>query len=125
MTNTRRILTLLLVLSAMVIWTEPVMAARLAEVKAEAGATVADDSSEFKLSEQSAVEVNYEITKLQDDCSVQVRVYREQNGRWLVVSNVHRTTGSSKGSKPLTLPAGSYRIKVTAKNARYNVSVDN
>lgn len=125
MNTARRILPLLIVFGAMVAWTQPVAGARLAEVKGTAGSSEVQDTADFKLSEQSAVKVNYNNTKAGDNCAVQIKVYREQNGRWLVVNTVLRSSGSSQGNRSLTLPPGSYRIKVSATDARYHVSVDN
>lgn len=121
-----RLLTLLLLLNAMACWAGPAVAARLAHVSGEAGSTEVRDDAEFKLSDHSQVTVHYKITKLGDDCNVTVRVHRKQeNGEWLVVNRTHRTTKSSNGSSKLTLPAGDYKIEVIAKEARYDVSVDN
>lgn len=119
-----RILTLLLTLSCMTVWAEPALAARLAEISGEADATEARESAEFKLGDQTQVQINYNITKRADGCSVHVRIYREQNGRWLVADTVVRTNDTKRGDRSLTLPAGSYRIEVVAKHARYVVSVD-
>lgn len=118
------LLILLLVLSVMACWAQPALAGRLASVRGEAREAELRDEAEFKLSDQTSVEIGYRSTKLQDGCAVQVRVYREQNGRWLVVNTVLRTSSSSSGSRRLTLPAGSYRVQVIATQARFEVSVD-
>ncbi|MEM6504199.1 MAG: hypothetical protein AAF711_01895 [Planctomycetota bacterium] len=121
-----RFLALLLLLNAMACLAQPATAARLANVSGEAGDREERDDAEFKLSDHSQVKVLYNITKLDNDCSVTVRVHRKQeNGDWLVVNTCLRTSKSTSGSRSLTLPAGDYKIEVIAKNARYDVSVDN
>ena len=125
MTYRLRILALLLTVCCMSAWSEPALAARLASVNGEARATEQSDADDFKLGDQTEVEISYNITKTADDCSVHIRIYREQGGRWLVVNTIQRTSTSSSGSRSVTLPAGSYRIEVVAKNARYSVTVDN
>ena len=125
MSNLARILTLLIVTVTVGAWSEPALGARLAQLQGEAGEKEVTDSADFKLSDQSAVEVNYDIEKLDEGCKVQIKIYREQNGRWLVVHNVLSTKNSIEGSRPLTLPPGRYRIKVSATHASYDVSVDN
>lgn len=120
-----RILTLIIMTLVVTAFAEPALAARLAQVKGEANETQASDSAEFKLSDESAVEVNYDCKKLGEKCDIKIKVYREQNGRWLVVNTVLSASNSSKGQSPLTLPAGRYRIKVTATHASYEVTVDN
>lgn len=120
-----RLLTLLLVLSAMTCWAQPAAAARLANVSGEAGGSEQRDDAEFKLSDHSQVEINYKITKLKDGCSVTVRVHRKQeNGTWLVVNKTLSTSKTTNGSRSLSLPAGDYKIEVIAKQAKYDVSVD-
>ncbi|MFN3166185.1 MAG: hypothetical protein ACE37H_03875 [Phycisphaeraceae bacterium] len=116
---------LLFALCCMVGWAEPATAARLASVEGEAGETEVRDAEDFKLGDQTEVEISYKVTAKNDDCSVVVRLYREQNGRWLVVNTVLRTSSAANGSRTLTLPAGSYRVEVVAKQARYHVTVDN
>jgi hypothetical protein len=125
MTHRSRILALLLALCCFAGWAEPASAARLASVEGEAGDMEVRDSEDFKLGDQADVEINYKVTAKSDHCSVVVRLYREQNGRWLVVNTVLRTTSPANGSRNITLPAGSYRIEVVAKQAKYNVTVDN
>lgn len=120
-----RIFTLLLIFSAMTAFAQSASAARLASASGTAGQEQIEEYADFKLSDQDAVRVNYDIIKTADKSSVQIKLYREQNGRWRVVNIVHRTTSSSKGFKPLTLSAGSYRIKVIGTNAKFDVSVDN
>lgn len=120
-----RLLTLLLLLSTMTCWAQPAQAARLAKVSGEAGGSELRDDAEFKLSDHSQVEINYKISKIQDGCSVTVRVHRKQeNGKWLVVNKTLSTSKSTNGSRSLTLPAGDYKIEVIAKHAKYDVSVD-
>lgn len=119
------ILPLLIVLLAITTLAQPVSAARLAQIKGQADEKQAEDSAEFKLSDESEVEVNYDCKKLGEKCDIKIKVYREQNGRWLVVATVHSASSSSKGSSPLTLSAGRYRIKVTATHVSYDVTVDN
>jgi len=120
-----RLLTLMLVLSAMTCWAQPAQAARLAAVSGEAGGTEARDDAEFKLSDHSEVKITYNIVARDKACAVQVRVHRkQQNGQWLVVNTTLRTTKSTNGSRSLTLPAGSYKIEVISKHAKYDVSVD-
>lgn len=125
MTRPTRLLALILLLSAMTAWAQPAQAARLASVTGQAGGSEVRESADFRLSEQSVVQVNYNATKREKNCAVQVRVYREQNGRWLVVNTVLRTSDSSSGSKRLTLPPGRYRIQVIATQASFDISVDN
>lgn len=120
-----RALILLLIVGFMTAWAQPTLAARLASIEGQADAQEQKESTEFKLSEQTDVDVVYNVTERAEGCSVNVRLYREHNGRWRVVSNVLSTTSSKRGSRALTLPAGSYRIEVVAKHARYSVSVDN
>lgn len=120
-----RLLTLLLLLSTMTCWAEPAQAARLAKVTGESGQTEQREEAEFKLSDHSQVEINYQITKLEAGCSVTVRVHRKQeNGKWLVVNTTLRTSKSTSDSRSLTLPAGDYKIEVIGKQAKYDVSVD-
>lgn len=120
-----RLLTLLLLLSTMTCWAQPAQAARLAKVSGEAGGSELRDDAEFKLSDHSQVEIQYKITKVEDGCSVTVRVHRKQeNGKWLVVNKTLSTSKSTNGSRSLTLPAGDYKIEVIAKQAKYDVSVD-
>ena len=91
----------------------------------EAGGSEVREDSEFKLSDHSQVEVQFKITQLDDACNVTVRVHRKQeNGDWLVVNTTLRTSKSTSGSSDLTLPAGSYKIEVIGKQAKYDVSVD-
>lgn len=120
-----RILALMLTLCCMTAWAQPTLAARLASVNGEAGDTEARESADFKLGDQTEVEINFNVTALTDDCNVHIRIRREQGGKWLVVNNVYRTTASDSGSRSVTLPAGTYRIEVVAKQARYSVTVDN
>eukprot|EP00752_Nemacystus_decipiens_P016582 g14822.t1 len=109
----------------MACWAQPAAAARLARVSGEAGGTEKREEAEFKLSDHSQVEVQYDVTKIADGCNVKIHVHRKQeNGDWLVVNRVLRTTSSASGSRPLTLPAGDYKIEVIAKQAKYDVSVD-
>ena len=116
---------MLLMVSALTAWAAPADAARLASVSGEAGEDEKREHAEFKLSEHSQVEVQYKIAKLEEGCSVKVRIHRKQsNGKWLVVSNVLRTSKSTGGTRELTLPAGDYKIEVIAVQARYDVSVD-
>lgn len=120
-----RLLTLLLMLSAMACWAQPAVAARLASVAGQAGESEQRDDAQFKLGDHSQVEIQYKITKLQESCSVKVRVHRKQsNGTWLVVSTPLRTNKSVGGSRTITLPAGEYKIEVISKQARFDVSVD-
>lgn len=120
-----RLLTLLLLVSTMTCWAQPAQAARLAKVSGEAGGSELRDDAEFKLSDHSQVEIQYKITKVEDGCSVTVRVHRKQeNGKWLVVNKTLSTSKSTNGSRSLTLPAGDYKIEVIAKQAKYDVSVD-
>lgn len=120
-----RFFALLLLASALACLAEPAAAARLANVSGEAGASEIRDDAEFKLSDHSEVEVQYSITKMDDACSVRVRVHRKQsNGDWLVVNNTLRTSKSTNGKRSLTLPAGDYKIEVIATHAKYDVSVD-
>ena len=120
-----RLLTLLLMMSAMTCWAQPAKAARLANVSGEAGANEQRDDAQFKLSDHSQVEIIYAITKQHDDCNVKVRVHRKQeNGTWLVVNTPLRTTKSASGSQNITLPAGEYKIEVISKQASFDVSVD-
>lgn len=121
---TLRMLSLLFALCLMAAVPTPVLAGRLASLTGEAGEVEARDEADFKLGDQSVVTVNYKTAKLADGCAIQVRVYREQNGRWLHVNTVLRTNGKSDGSKDLTLPAGSYRLQVVAKQGSFDVSVD-
>lgn len=125
MTHTLRLMIPMMVLVSMTAWAQPVAAARLALVDGQTDAAEVRESAEFKLSEQTDVEINYNVTKLADGCAVHIRVYREKNGRWLVINTVLRTGNSSRGSRKLTLPAGSYRIEVVAEHARFNVAVEN
>lgn len=125
MKHTLRILTLALLLSTMTALTQPAMAARLASVSGQADATEQSQGDKFKLRDQDNVRVNYDVQKLDKNCSVHIKVYREQNGRWLIVNTVLRTNSSSKGGRNLALSAGSYKIKVIATNAKFDVSVDN
>lgn len=120
-----RLLALLLMVSALTCWSEPAAAARLATVNGEANGSEQRDNAEFKLSGHSQVQVRFSIAKLENDCSVKVRVHRkQQNGDWLIVNTVLRTSKSDKGSRNITLPAGDYKIEVIAKSARYDVTVD-
>ena len=121
---TLRMLSLLLALCLMAAAPAPVYAGRLASLSGEAGDVEVRDEADFKLGDQSAVTVNYKAGKAADGCAVRISVYREQNGRWLHVNTVLRTNGNSNGSKDLTLPAGSYRIQVIAKQAKFDVNVD-
>lgn len=125
MKNFSRILTLLLMVSALTCWAEPAAAARLASVTGETAGSEMRHDAEFKLSGHSQVEIQYAITKVTDGCSVQVRVHRkQQNGDWLVVNTTLRTAKSTNGSRKLTLPAGDYKIEVISKQAKFDVSVD-
>lgn len=125
MKNFSKLLTLLLMVSALACWAEPAAAARLANVSGEAGGSEQRDDAEFKLSDHSQVEVQFNITKLDEACTVMVRVHRKQeNGKWLVVNTTLRTSKSINGSRDLTLPAGDYKIEVVGKQAKYDVSVD-
>jgi len=119
-----RLLPLLLLVSAMTCWAQPAQAARLATLNGQADAAEVRESAEFRLADQDSIEITYDIADRGDNCSVQIRVYREHNGRWLVVNNVFSTNSSARGSRNLTLPAGNYRISVTATEARFNVTVD-
>ncbi len=120
-----RLLTILLMASAATCLAEPAAAARLANVSGQAGGSEVREDSEFKLSDHSQVEVQFKITQLDDACNVTVRVHRKQeNGDWLVVNTTLRTSKSTSGSSDLTLPAGSYKIEVIGKQAKYDVSVD-
>lgn len=125
MTNRLRILALLLTALCFSAWAEPALAARLASVSGEGDATEERESDEFKLGDQTDVDINFTIKQKTDDCNVHIRLLREQNGDWLVVNNVHHTQASSSGSRTVTLPAGTYRIEVVAKHAKYSVTVDN
>ena len=49
---------------------------------------------------------------------------RELNGRWLVVKPILSTDESATGSRRVTLPAGTYRVQVIAKSAKFDVTVD-
>ena len=121
-----RLFTLLLLMSTMTCWATPAQAARLANVTGEAGGAEVREDAEFKLGDHSEVEIRYDITKVADGCSVKVRVHRKQgDGKWLVVNTTLRTSGTTKGSRTLTLPAGDYKIEVIGKQAKYDVSVDN
>jgi len=125
MKNLSRLLTLLLMVSALTCWAEPAAAARLASLTGEAGEREVRDDAEFKLSGHSEVEIQYKITQTDKACNVKVRVHRKQeNGQWLVVNTTLRTSKSASGSRDLTLPAGDYKIEVIAKQAKYDVSVD-
>ena len=108
----------------MTVLAEPAQAARIAEVRGEAGTAEVSDSDNFNLSEQSTVTIGYTVTDRGSNCSVQVRLYREQNGRWLVVNTVLDADASIRGSVNLTLPRGEYRIQVIAVEASYHVTVD-
>lgn len=110
--------------SALACWAEPVEAARLANVKGEAGETEKRDDAEFKLSDHSEVEIQFKITQTDKACNVIVRVHRKDGGGWLVVNTTMSTTKSTSGKRSLTLPAGDYKIEVIAKHAKYDVSVD-
>ena len=119
-----RLFALLLMASALACWAEPVAAARLASVTGEAGDAEKRDDAEFKLSDHSEVEIQFEITQTDKACNVIVRVHRKDGGGWLVVNNTLRTSKSASGKRSLTLPAGDYKIEVIAKHAKYDVSVD-
>ena len=120
-----RLLTLMLMLSAMTCWAQPAQAGRIAEVSGAAGANEAREDAEFKLSDHSEVKIAYNIGATDKGCAVQVRVHRkQQNGQWLVVNTTLRTSKTTSGSRSLTLPAGSYKIEVIAKQAKFDVSVD-
>jgi len=125
MKHTFRILTLALLMSTMTALTQPAMAARLASVSGEAGAEEISREDKFKLRDQDTVRVNYDVQERGKNCSVHIKVYREQNGRWLIVNTVLRTNSASKGGRNLALSAGSYKIKVIATHAKFDVSVDN
>jgi hypothetical protein len=119
-----RLFALLLMVSALACWAEPVAAARLASVSGEAGETEKRDEAEFKLSDHSEVEIQFNITQTDKACDVIVRVHRKDGGGWLVVNNTLRTTKSTNGKRSLTLPAGDYKIEVIARHAKFDVSVD-
>lgn len=120
-----RLMTLLLLTSTMTCLGQPVAAARLANLSGEAGSTEVREDAEFKLSDHSQVEVQYNVTKVAEGCNVKIRVHRKQdNGQWLVVNTPLRTSNSANGSRSLTLPAGDYKIEVICKQAKYDVSVD-
>ncbi|MFK7788454.1 MAG: hypothetical protein AB8C95_03030 [Phycisphaeraceae bacterium] len=121
-----RILTLMLMVSALTCWAQPAAAARLANVSGETGDNEQREDAEFKLSDHSQVEVLFKINKLEDACNVMVRIHRKQeNGKWLVINTTLRTSKSTNGSRKVTLPAGEYKIEVISKQAKYDVSVDN
>lgn len=124
MKNLPRILSVVLIAGLLTAAAQPALGARLASISGEAHSTEATEAREFKLSEHSTVKVSYDIRKLGDKCSVQVRIYREQNGRWLVVNTVLHTSSSANDSRNLTLSAGRYRIQVIAKDAKFDVAVD-
>lgn len=120
-----KLLTLLLVTSALTCWSEPAHAGRLAALSGQAGDTEQRDDAEFKLSGHSQVAIHFNITMLDNACTVMVRVHRKQhNGQWLVVNTTLRTATSTNGSRNVTLPAGDYKIEVISKHAKYDVSVD-
>lgn len=120
-----RILTLLLMMSAMTCWAQPALAARLANVSGESNGKEQRSDAQFKLGDHSQVEIKYKITKLDKDCNVKVRIHRKQaNGKWLVVNTPLRTNKSANGSNNITLPAGEYKIEVISKHASFDVSVD-
>lgn len=125
MTYRLKFLTLLVAFSCLTAWAEPALAARLASVNGQADATEVSDEAEFKLSDETRVEVNYNTTQRDKACSVHVRIRRENAaGEWLVVNTVLRTSKSERGSSSVNLPPGNYRIEVVATHSRYSVSVD-
>ena len=125
MTYRLRPLILLLMLACLTAWTPPAVAARLASVSGEAGTEGVRDASTFKLGEQDELTISYNITQTGDACNVQVRLFRKQGDEWRVVTIVHQTKETSRGSKKTTLPAGDYKIQVVATDARFTVTVDN
>lgn len=125
MNHLLRNLTCLLCLCCLTALAGPAQAARLASIEGEAGETKVTESAEFKLSEQVDVDIKYDIEKIADGCSAQVRVCRKQNGEWLIVATVARAANSTRGSRGLTLPAGDYKIEVVAQQCKFSVTVDN
>lgn len=123
--KTARLLILMLLMSAVTAVAQPTHAARLASIEGEAQANEVRESADFKLGKQSEIEIRYDTTKNADDCSVHVRIYRKKKDRWLVVNTALRTTKTTSGTRTLTLPEGSYRLQVVAKQAAFTVSVDN
>lgn len=119
-----RLLTLLLLMGTMTCWAYPAAAARLAHLTGQAGGSEVRKDAEFKLSDQSQVEIQYNVKTQDDHGNVKIRVHRKQgNGKWLIVNTILRTDKSINGTRPLTLPAGDYKIEVIAKHATYDVAV--
>ncbi|MGB0766740.1 MAG: hypothetical protein ACPGYV_03415 [Phycisphaeraceae bacterium] len=120
-----RLLALLLTLCVASAWSAPAAAGRLAEVSGESNGSEIRDEAEFKLSDHSQVEIDFNIRENGKDCAVKVRVHRkQQNGQWLLVNTTLRTSKTTSGSRSVTLPAGDYKIEVISTSAKYNVAVD-
>jgi len=103
----------------------PAMAARLVSVEAEAGQDQVSREGNFRLSEQTRVELNYSAS-VQGGGQVQVHVDRKlPNGQWQRISTPVNTNRSDRGKHQMTLHAGEYRIVVVATNAQASVTVDN
>lgn len=125
MNSAARILFLLLTLALAGAWQSPAYAGRLATLAGQAEGQQVTETQEFKLAEQSEVNIGYVIDAVGQGCNVQVRIRRQMpNGDWSVVNVPVREQGSSRGSRDVQLPAGDYRVEVIARNASFTVTVD-
>lgn len=125
MTRRNLLLSLITAATMLLAGTSPAMAARLASVSAEAGADQASNEGLFRLSEQTRVELNFNIT-VNGTGNAAVHVYQKlPNGQWQRVNTPVNSNRSTSGKHEMTLHAGEYKIVVVVTNAAIGVTVDN
>ncbi|MEM9414516.1 MAG: hypothetical protein AAGA29_03440 [Planctomycetota bacterium] len=125
MTRRTYILALITLAATLLGSASPAMAARLVTVSAEAGDTQTTQSGQFRLSEQTRVELNFDAT-VRGNGQVHVHVYQKlPTGEWQRLSTPVNTTRSQSGKRNMTLHAGEYKIEIVATNANVTVTVDN
>ena len=105
--------------------TSPAMAARLVSVEADAGQEQVTREGNFRLSEQTRVEISYNAN-VQANGQALVHVERKlPNGQWQRINTPLNTDSSERGKHQMTLHAGEYRVVIVATNAQVSVTVDN
>ncbi|MEM1354673.1 MAG: hypothetical protein AAGC44_06855 [Planctomycetota bacterium] len=106
-------------------WQSPAQAGRLATLTGVADEQQVVVEQHFKLAEQANITVGHVVTARDRGCRVRVRIYRQlPNGNWSVVNTPVQVSGSSRGRQNILLPAGEYRVEVTARHASFTVTID-